>query len=282
MKFSRSDADILVPDGSPLPEALARTTHLCIAAHQDDIEIMAYSGIAECFRHPDQWFTGVVVTDGAGSPRSGPYSGCTDEEMRVSRKNEQRNAAILGDYSLQIQLAHPSASVKESGNPQVHSDLALILEKTRPDVLYLHNPADKHDTHLALLSRCLSAVRCIPKEIRPTRVYGCEVWRGLDWLLDDDKVQLNASEHPNMATALMNVFDSQISGGKRYDLAAIGRRLANATFFESHATDQKNALIWAMDLSPLVVDETLSLASHTLAHLARFQQDVEDRLRRFE
>jgi hypothetical protein len=48
MKFSSPAADVFVPDGIPVATALARTTHLCIAAHQDDIEIMAYHGIAEC------------------------------------------------------------------------------------------------------------------------------------------------------------------------------------------------------------------------------------------
>ena len=30
---------------------------------------MAYHGVAECFGRKDKWFTGVVVTNGAGSPR---------------------------------------------------------------------------------------------------------------------------------------------------------------------------------------------------------------------
>ena len=29
------------------------------------------------------------------------------------------------------------------------------------------------------------------------------------------------------------MFDSQITGGKRYDLAVLGRRVANATFFDA-------------------------------------------------
>ena len=50
-------ADFFVPDGTALAAALARTTHLCLAAHQDDIEIMAYHGIAECWpkRQVVQW-----------------------------------------------------------------------------------------------------------------------------------------------------------------------------------------------------------------------------------
>ena len=40
MKFSFVTAEVYIPDDTPLDEALHRTTHLCIAAHQDDIEIM--------------------------------------------------------------------------------------------------------------------------------------------------------------------------------------------------------------------------------------------------
>ena len=67
MNFHHSTADIFVPDGSAPDAALARTTHLCIAAHQDDIEIMAYHGIAECFGRKDRGFTGVVVTNAPAS-----------------------------------------------------------------------------------------------------------------------------------------------------------------------------------------------------------------------
>ena len=62
MQFHIPTADIFVPDNAAPADALARTTHLCIAAHQDDIEIMAYHGIAECFGSKDKWFSGVVVT----------------------------------------------------------------------------------------------------------------------------------------------------------------------------------------------------------------------------
>ena len=78
MQLHRPDADCHVPDGTELTAALARTTHLCIGAHQDDQEFMAYHGIEACYGRDDLWFTGVVVTDGAGSARGGPYSDHTD------------------------------------------------------------------------------------------------------------------------------------------------------------------------------------------------------------
>ena len=282
MKLTQPQADIYVPAGDLSPDAaLARVTHLCVAAHQDDIEIMAHSGISDCLDTPGKAFGGVVVTNGAGSPRTGAYAHITDEEMQKVRREEQRTAARLGHYAIQLQLAHPSAAVKTPGNADVASDLAAIFSGCQPEVVYLHNPADKHDTHVAVLARCLTALRALPPERQPKQVLGCEVWRDLDWLVDDDKVALDSGRHPELAAELLKAFDSQISGGKRYDLAALGRRAAHATFHTSHATDRVNGITWAMDLTPLLRTPTVSLIDYTLDHVRRLQKDIEGRIRRF-
>jgi LmbE family N-acetylglucosaminyl deacetylase len=279
MRFSRSDADIFAPDGADPDAALARTTHLCVAAHQDDIEIMAYHGVAECYDRDDRHFTGVVVTNGAGSPRAGQYAAMSDVQMQRVRREEQRRAAALGRYNLQLQLAHPSVDVKRPDHPHVRADLGVIFQACQPQVVYLHQPADKHDTHVAVMLRCLEALRALPRDDRPRRVLGCEVWRDLDWLADTDKVPLDVGARPDLAAELLQVFDSQVSGGKRYDLAAIGRRAANATFHTSHATDRMSAITWAMDLTPLVQNETLSPLDFVQNHVDRLRSDVTARLR---
>jgi LmbE family N-acetylglucosaminyl deacetylase len=281
VNFSSPAADVFVPDGRPVAAALARTTHLCLAAHQDDIEIMAYHGIAACHGRRDRGFTGVVVTDGAGSPRAGRYAKYSDERMKAVRRAEQRRAAKIGKYAAVIQLAHLSKSVKRPRAMAVRVDLAAILRATRPHTVYLHNPADKHDTHVAVFRRSLEALRALPKAQQPKRVYGCEVWRDLDWLSDADKQVLDASANPKLAAKLVAVFQSQIAGGKRYDLATAGRRLAHATFHTSHATDRATALTWAMDLTPLVRDTRLSVEKYTLACIDRLRADVAARLKKF-
>ncbi|HCE46967.1 MAG TPA: PIG-L family deacetylase [Lentisphaeria bacterium] len=281
MKLKSKKADVFVPNGSTVPEALKRTTHLSIAAHQDDTEIFAYNGIAECFGRSDKWFSSVIVTDGAGSPRSGIYKDYTDEQMKEIRISEQRKAASIGDYSVQIQLAYPSSVVKNPSGKEVVEDISAILAESRPQVVYLHNPADKHDTHVACVLRAIEALRMLPENDRPAKVYGCEVWRNLDWLCDDEKVVLPASEFKNIASATLGVFDSQITGGKRYDLAAIGRRLANATFFASHETDECDSLIFAMDLTPLIRNTKLSVADFTVDAIERFKGDVKSRINKF-
>ena len=278
IKFAHPNADLLIPDGAPTQEALARTTHLCLAAHQDDIEIFAYNGIAECFGKDDQWFGGVVITNGSASARSGLYADYTDEQMQEVRRSEQRKAAYVGEYSFQAQLAHPSSIVKDPDNPDVVADLKAIVESTRPDIVYLHNPADKHDTHIGCLLRCLQAIRALPHVIRPQKALGCEVWRDLDWLLDSDKQVLPVEKYGNIAAALVGIFDSQITGGKRYDLATTGRRLANATYYNSHSVDAAQALTFAIDLTPLIQDDTLCIKDYTLGYIERFKEDVAKRI----
>lgn len=283
MRFNNPKADVFIPDGASAPAAFSRTTHLCIAAHQDDIEIMAQHGISECFMRQDRWFSGVVVTDGAGSPRAGLYAGYSDERMRQVRMLEERKAAFIGGYSVQVQLGYPSAAVKAPRTKGLIEDLTAVLKAARPQILYLHNPADKHDTHVAVMLRALEAVRRLPPSQRPRQVLGCEVWRSLDWLDDADKKVLPVSERPNLCSALLGIYDSQISGGKRYDLAEIGRRVANATYRTSHETDRDSAVIYAVDLTrlcgPGVPDLEAGVQELVCAHVAHLQADIVGRLR---
>ncbi len=259
----------------------ASTTDLCIAAHHDDIEIMAFGPVSACFDDPMRNFTGVVVSDGAGSPRSGPYADYTDEQMKNVRAAEQLNAARLGGYAAQVLLAFTSAEIKDKTNAAVVDDIEKLLLAASPKTVYTHNLADKHDTHVAVALRVIEALRRIPPEKRCEKLYGMEVWRGLDWLSDEDKALFNTSAHPNLAAALLGVFDSQITGGKRYDSAALGRRLANATFFESHATDEAESLSFALDLTALIDDPQLSPLEFATGHIERFKNDVAARVGRF-
>jgi LmbE family N-acetylglucosaminyl deacetylase len=280
MKFSRSEATIAVPDGTPEGPALERITHLAIGAHQDDCEIMAVHGILACFQRDDQWFGAVTCTDGAGSPRRGEYASYSDQEMACLRRSEQDKAAIIGNYAAVIQLNHPSAAVKDPHNPALGKDLAAVLDACRPKIVYTHNPADKHETHLAVTMAAIRALRELPAERRPEKVYGCEVWRNLDWLADRERVALDVSGHENIAEALIGVYDSQISGGKRYDTATLGRRRANATYLDSHSTDLAEAYWFAMDLTPLVRDDKRDILEFVLGHVEAFRRDVEARIRR--
>jgi len=280
MKLSNNNTEIFVPSGVSQQTALTQTTDLCIAAHQDDIEIMAYGPVSSCYGKADAFFTGVIVTDGGGSPRSGIYANYSDEDMKAIRVQEQKNAAAIGRYSAQIFLAHESHAVKDAANCAVVDDIKEIIINCAPQTLYTHNLADKHDTHVAVVMHVIRALRQLPAQQRPKKIISMEAWRSLDWLCDEHKVVCDTSAYPNISAALIGAFDSQISGGKRYDLASHGRRLANATFFASHAVDEFESANFGLDITKLINSDA-SPADFIASYIDSFKNDVKKRIAAF-
>ena len=277
--FYHPNSEVYIPDGKSADVALSRTTHLAIGAHQDDLEIMAVDGILQCYEKPDKWFTGVVVTDGRSSPRSGAYAEMDDEAIMNVRYEEQKLAADIGQYSAQIMLGYPSSVVKDANNSIIIEDMVRILNLTKPSVVYTHNPTDKHPTHIAVVLRTIEAIRRIETKDQPMKFYGCEAWRDLDWLPDKLKIPFDCSEKLHLQKNLLKVFESQISGGKRYDLAAMGRRVAHATFFQSHTTDTASHLSFGMDLTPLIENPSISVEEFTKDLLHQFESEVLEGLK---
>ena len=282
MNFKLDSAEIFIPDGASPEAALARTTHMAIGAHQDDLEIMAIDGILKCFQLKDRWFTGVVVTNGSGSPREDLYRDYSDEEMRQVRAIEQKNAAVVGGYTAQVLLDYPSSAVKDEANKGPVEDIQQLLEAALPNTVYTHNLADKHATHVGVTLKVIEAIRNLPAAKQPQQVFGCEVWRDLDWMVDDNKVAFDCSVHENIQAALLGVFDSQICGGKRYDLATMGRRRANATYFASHDVDVSTGMAFGMDLTPLIQDPNLDIINYILSFIDRFATDVRDMINKLQ
>ncbi len=281
MKLNGPKAEIWVPDGASEAEALKRVTHLGIAAHQDDVEIMSVEGILKGFGSSKDWFMAVIVTNGAGSPRDGLYGNYTDEEMQVVRRLEQKKAAFVGEYSAVAFLNHSSSTLKNPADAAPRQDIKAILEATKPRVVYTHNLADKHDTHVSVVLRTIASIRELPAAQRPEKVYGCEIWRDLDWLVDADKHIFALGCHENIQASLIGVFDSQIAGGKRYDLATMARRRAHATYYQSHSVDASGLMSFGMDLTPLVQDDNLDPREYVLHLIQRFSNDVSSKVKKF-
>lgn len=280
MKLARPGSEFWTPDGGEGREALARTTHLAIGAHADDVELMAVSGILECFGHADRALSAVIVTDGAGSARSGPHAGLTNEQMITLRRREQKKAALVGEYASLVLLDYPSHAV-QFGEPAIAADLATVLYETRPGItVYTHALTDSHDTHVGTALRVIEACRKLDPDRRPSKLLGCEVWRGLDWLPAHLQVRMNAGDRPHLQAALLGVFDSQIASGKRYDLAALGQRRARATYSASHDVDRQEGVVLGMDMTPLIRDETTSPGDFASGLIRAFERDVLSRIGR--
>jgi LmbE family N-acetylglucosaminyl deacetylase len=271
----QSHQRLFIPDNLDTAAALKRTTRLGIGAHQDDLEFMALEGILAGYQNPDEWFGGIICTDGANSARKGPYAPYTSTAMQKVRENEQEAAACVGQYAFVAQLAYPSKTTKSaSQRAGLIDDIAKLIEICQPDIIYAHNPFDKHATHVGVFKATLDAILKVPESRRPRKLIGCEVWRGLDWLPDELKVIQDLTPRTHLAAALNGIFDSQITGGKRYDLAVEGRRLANATFLDAFQTDAIERCAYGIDMSALITEPFLSLESYVQSTLEHFNRNI--------
>jgi len=249
-----------------------------IGAHQDDLEIMAFHGVLECFENRDKWFCGVTCTDGTGGPRKEGLEHLSPEEVGALRNEEQDKAANLGRYGAMIQLNCSSTAIRNEDKSEVVASLHDVLSSVQPGVVYTHNPADKHDTHVGVTVAALMAIREMPAGRRPQKLYGCEVWQDLDWLDDSEKIRLDVSGNEQLAEALINCHASQVTPAKRYDLATIGRRRANATYSDSHINTPGTYVTHAMDLSPLLLNDALSLQDFVAEKIRGFELSVRNKL----
>lgn len=277
MKLLNNKANIFKPKKT----INKKCKYMAIGAHQDDLEIMAIDGILKAYNNKKHGFVGVVTTDGGGSARDGKYKNYTDKEMKQVRAKEQIKASEIGKYNALISLNYKSKELKDKESLDVIEEYKTIIKTYKPEVIYTHNLCDKHDSHVAVVVKLIKAIRQLNKEDRPKKVYGCEVWRNLDWLNDAEKVVFDVSQNQELSKQLLGVFESQIAGGKRYDLGVVGRRLANATFFASHAVDDASHLVYAMDLTEVCNNANIPIANYAIKAVDNFKLDVEKKINKF-
>ena len=60
----------------------------------------------------------------------------------------------------------------------------------------------------------------------------------------------------------------------------MGRRRANATYFESHGVDLTTGLSYGMDMTPLIQDPSIDPAVFVEAFIQHLALDISDRLKR--
>ncbi len=256
--------------------------YLCICAHQDDNEIMAMDGVLKGIRSRNYSFALVVTADGGGSARTGEFKDYTDEMMKTVRIKEQQEASEIGKYHSLYLLNYPSKDIKDKNNKDIVEEYKAIIKELRPEVIYTHSVLDKHPTHLGVAVKVIEAIRELDKEYQPKVLYGCEVWRGLDWISDERKIGFDLSKNVKLQKKILDVFKSQIAGGKEYTKASIGRRYANATYFQSHSVDTYKLVNYGIDMRPLIKDKNLSIKEFALSYVEDLRNEISNELGKLE
>jgi len=218
------------------------------------------------------------VTNGAGSLRSGQYTSASDEEMIAVRKQEQSVVAAIGRYAAVIQMACESSQLQGQIDESVVAMLQNILEQTRPHTVYLHSPVDRHATHIGVCMHAIEALRKLDVEDLPTRIWGVEVWRSMDWVDAGQRILLDVSAGQELQSRLLGQYQSQLVNGKRYDVALAGRNRANATLASEDTIDTIENACFALDLNLLVGKNPVPVSEYVGDLLSRFSNDLKAKL----
>lgn len=244
-----------------------------VAAHKDDLELFAAHGILRSYGQGG--FAGVVLTDGGACPRGRGYEGVSDEDMAQLRTAEQKRAAETGRYEILYLMEKTSDEVKRNLRDTAEELAALFRRHPATDALYLHSPFDRHATHVAAFKCAVAALNMLKDEEKPRKVYACEVWRSLDWLAEEDRTALDVSGGERLTAEQLSAYASQ-NAAKRYDIAALARRAANATFAHGHSADTSSSVIFAADATECAYGK--SAEEFVKEKIANFSREVTNML----
>ena len=95
-----------------------------------------------------------------------------------------------------------------------------------------------------------------------------DLWWKKDWF--------NVSRNEKLQKKLLNVFESQIEGGKEYTKASIGRRYQNATYYQSHNVDSYKMVSYAIDMKPLLKNPNLSIKEFALSFVDDLKNEISN------
>lgn len=240
---------------------------VAIGAHPDDVELMALPEIAaalerRCTLHA------VVCCDGA--------AGDGERSVIDVRRSEARAAAAIGGFDLTL-LERESSDVRGAGFGDLVEELRTLVAGGDADVVLTHAPTDRHPTHVAVCAAVVEALRAVPTERRPARLFGREVWGSLDWL-GADAVRRDIGQLSDLLHRLLGAHQSQLAM-RPFDAAARGRAVANAVFFDPREPFEAGGELLALDLTPAIEDGGPSLRALVEMALQRHSARVDAALR---
>ncbi len=249
----------------------APITHIAIAAHKDDGEMLALHGILNCYDKGG--FALIVLTDGGNCPKSGKYADVSYDDMAELRTEEQKRAATFGKYEKVYFLQLPSSSL-ETEFEEISSKVASIFnENPTIQYAYAHSLFDRHKTHINASKIAIESIRQSKYKGKIKMLYGVELWRDLDWIPENEQILLDVSGSKDFAMDLLSFFPSQ-NQSKMYNKGFCGRVVANATFSNSHSNSLASEQIRAIDMTKLVFADKNAVRAFVDEQLGKFKQEI--------
>lgn len=154
----------------PLDAPPARGRVLCVAPHPDD-ETIGPGATLVLHRSLGDPVGVLFVTSGEAGD---PARAADPAAYAALRRREAEEAAAVLDVRILDFWGYPdSRRVHENDLAGIVPRMVELLERERPDVVYVPHPGDQHSDHYAcavIVSRALASLE------RPPEAWGYEVW----------------------------------------------------------------------------------------------------------
>jgi N-acetylglucosamine malate deacetylase 1 len=240
---------------------------LVIAPHPDD-DVLGVGGTMAAATHQGKGVFAVYVTDGRGSPRRDLT--ISDDEMAALRKKEALSAlksiGAVGGFFLEKRSGELTGKAqKETGEI-----LIRILQRIRPQEVFLPAPYERHPTHQRCTQLSIEALRKI-FDLKPT-LLGYSLW-GSFWGVRKRIVRDISPFIKKKVEAIM-AHSSQVAY-KDYQQGIIGKNNYEAIFWESHAVSPASFVEIFLDMNELLEDRDMTLATF-------IRQDMEALIQAFD
>lgn len=253
--------------------------YLCVCAHPSDCEIMAIDGIQRGYRAQKYSFSCVVTTDGSENERGGKYLKSSDKRMSNVLASEQRKAAELGRYNSVYFMNYKAEEARDQENEDIVAEYIEIIKELKPRIVYTHSLLDRDPTHVCVAVKVINALRKLRKGDQPKVVYGCEMWRDLDWIDKDKIVSFDISKNIRLQRQLISVFKSQIIN-RDYINAAIGRRYVNAAFSRDDKKKEAKLTARAINMTTLLRRKELPIKRYAMSFIDDLYSEINDSMDR--
>ena len=237
-----------------------------ISPHPDD-DILGAGGVMIEAAEKGRAVFSVTVTDGRGSPQTGPY--ISEEEMVERRQKESMAALKVVGAAGGFYFRRRSFDLEGEGGKEVEEDLKDLFEWLTPGEVYLPAPYERHKTHQKVTRLALVALRSstAPKPF----LFGYSLWGG--FFGEKKRLVRDISPFIRKKVEAVLAHSTQIAY-KNYQQGILGKNNSEAIFWESHEIQKATFVETFLDMTELLEHKDLSLEDF-------IRQDVEAFIRAF-
>lgn len=253
--------------------------YVCICAHPSDCEIMAIDGIQRGYRAKKYTFAAVITTDGSDSERNGKLQKASNRRIASMRMSEQKKAATLGRYNSVYFMNYKPEQARNQEDEDIVNEYVEIIKELKPRIIYTHSILDRDPTHVAVAVKVINALRKLRKTQMPALLYGCEVWRDLDWVDPSKVVSFDVSHNIRLQKQLIMVHKSQ-NLSRDYLNAAVGRRYVNATFSKSEKKKEAKLTSRAINMTTLLRRKEFPIKRFAMSFIDDLYSEINDSMDR--